>query len=389
MNNPSTMAVREELERIRELELQAGDRLQLELTRQLDHSMARQNRMRNQVSNVASLFGQEPRNWPRAERAGRRGNGRSGRPGGSTRRGRSLDDRPAGVAGGAPPSPSTPPRYLDPLPTGSSPVEHTDEPSDPPASGNNTVRNRATAPSPNQRTAVVRRVVPPLPGISFEVPLNSPQSNNTENRESENRTSSAAGSETYRAGEAQRDNADNIRALQAGVTTGRAVPTDTAATPSSSSSSSQPETSTAAAVAAAAATTEASSTPTPAPGPLRRQGTFTRDEENTEDARASGNPTSSISRPVVSDEAVSFSVPLDTGSNNTDEDDDTVLTFRLSNSDSLTTMRPLNNYQVKGVPTRVIGSGRGNEQSKFSSPRGVAVSPINDTIVVADSSNHR
>ena len=117
---------------------------------------------------------------------------------------------------------------------------------------------------------------------------------------------------------------------------------------------------------------------------MRRQGTFTRENENSSENASAGENSSGI---VVGDESVSFNIPLDTSGDQTDEE--TVLTFRLSTSDSLTTMRPLNNYQIKGTPSKLIGGGRGNETGKFSSPRGVAVSPINDSIVVADSSNHR
>ena len=373
MNSPMSDALREELNRIREMEMMAGSHAQLELTRQLDQSMARQNRMRNQSSNVASIFGQEPRNLPRANRT-TRGNARNAAGGPSprqanARRGRSLDDRPVGVSGGTPPpAPSTPPRILEPLPSSSDFMETTEEtPRSPPSRNTNNQRNnrgnqnRATAqPVQMQRTAVVRRVAPPLPGISFEVALNTPDGDSTSG-------DSSSGSDTNRSGDAQPSTSETYRAAQIGVTSGNAAPVV-------SSSSPQPGTS-------------SQSNNSPQPPPMRRQGTFTRDNENLSENAGSGENSSDIDRPVVGDESVSFNIPLDTSGDQTDEE--TVLTFRLSTSDSLTTMRPLNNYQIKGVPSRLIGSGRGNETGKFSSPRGVAVSPINDSIVVADSSNHR
>ena len=375
MNSPMSDALREELARIREMEMMAGSHAQLELTRQLDQSMARQNRMRNQSSNVASIFGQEPRNLPRSNRT-TRGNSRNAAGGPSprqanARRGRSLDDRPVGVSGGAPPPPpSTPPRILESLPSSSDFVETADEtPRSPPSRNTSNQRNtrgnhnRATAqPVQNQRTAAVRRVAPPVPGISFEVALNTPDGDSTSG-------DSSSGSDTNRSRDAQPSTSETYRAVQTGVTSGNAAPVV-------SSSSPQPGTS-------------SQSNNSPQPPPMRRQGTFTRDNENSnENANANaGENSSGIDRPVVGDESVSFNIPLDTSGDQSDEE--TVLTFRLSTSDSLTTMRPLNNYQIKSSPSRLIGAGRGNETGKFSSPRGVAVSPINDSIVVADSSNHR
>ena len=373
MNSPMSDALREELNRIREMEMMAGSHAQLELTRQLDQSMARQNRMRNQSSNVASIFGQEPRNLQRANRT-TRGNTRNAAGGPSprqanARRGRSLDDRPVGVSGGAPPpAPSTPPRILEPLPSSSDFMETTEEtPRSPSSRNTNNQRNnrgnqnRATAqPVQMQRTAVVRRVAPPLPGISFEVALNTPDGDSTSG-------DSSSGSDTNRSGDAQPSTSETYRAAQIGVVSGNAAPVVSSSYP-------QPGTS-------------SQSNNSPQPPPMRGQGTFTRDNENSSENAGSGENSSDIDRPVVGDESASFNIPLDTSGDQTDEE--TVLTFRLSTSDSLTTMRPLNNYQIKGVPSRLIGSGRGNETGKFSSPRGVAVSPINDSIVVADSSNHR
>ena len=377
MNTPTSVALREELERIREMELLAGSHAQLDLTRQLDQSMARQNRLRNQSSNVASIFGQEPRNWPRTDRSTRQGNARNGPGGpsprqGNVRRGRNLGDRPAGVSGGVPPPQSTSPRHLDPLPSSSEFMETTEEsPRSHPNRSNNRERNnratqnRTAVAQPVQRTAVVRRVAPPAPGISFNIPLNSPDggSNNPESEDS------SSGSDPYRAGDSQAgSSSETFRAAQAGVTSGNTTSTDSGNNP-------QPGTS-------------SQSVNASQPPPLRRQGTFTRDSENSnENAGSSAEHSTNINRPVVNDESVSFNIPLDISGDLDDEE--TVLTFRLSTSDSLTTMRPLNNYHIKGIPNRVIGNGRGNEVGKFSSPRGVAVSPINDSIVVADSSNHR
>ncbi|KAK6165612.1 hypothetical protein SNE40_022509 [Patella caerulea] len=51
-------------------------------------------------------------------------------------------------------------------------------------------------------------------------------------------------------------------------------------------------------------------------------------------------------------------------------------------------VEPRNKYNQKGRAIIRFGS-RGNGQHEFTWPRGVAVSPIDDTIYVADSSNHR
>ena len=379
MNTPTSVALREELERIREMELLTGSQAQLDLTRQLDQSMARQNRLRNQSSNVASIFGQEPRNWPRADRSTRQGNARNGAGGpsprqGNVRRVRNLDDRPAGVSGGVPPPQSTSPRHLDPLSSSSDFMETTEESSrsHPNRNNNRQRNNRATQnrtaaarPVQSQRTTVARCVAPPVPGISFDVPLNSPNGGNN-HAQSED---SSSGSDTYRSGDTEMgSSSETFRAAQAGATSGNTTSTDAGNSP-------QPETS-------------SQSGNTSQPPPLRRQGTFTRDSENSnENAGSSGENSTNINRPVVNDESVSFNILLDIDGDLDDEE--TVSTFRLSTSDLLTTMRPLNNYQIKGIPNRVIGNGRGNEVGKFSSPRGIAVSPINDSIVVADSSNHR
>ena len=321
MNSPMLDALREELARIREVEMMAGSHAQLELTRQLDQSMARQNRMRNQSSNVASIFGQEPRNLPRANRT-TRGNSRNAAGGPSprqanARRGRSLDDRPVGVSGGAPPPPSTPPRILEPLPSSSDFMETADETlrSSPSRNTSNQrnnrgSQNRATAqPVQNQRTAAVRRVAPPLPGISFEVALNTPDGDSTSG-------DSSSGSDTNRSGDAQPSTSETYRAAQAGLTSGNAAPVV-------SSSSPQPGTS-------------SQSNNSPQPPPMRRQGTFTRDDQNSnENANANaGENSSGIDRPVVVDESVSFNIPLDTSGDQSDEEncvDISAEYFRLSN----------------------------------------------------------
>ncbi len=58
-------------------------------------------------------------------------------------------------------------------------------------------------------------------------------------------------------------------------------------------------------------------------------------------------------------------------------------------SESLTVSRPANRYKSKGQMVLQIGQERSNTQGNFTWPRGVAVSPANSQIVVADSSNHR
>ena len=406
--------------------------------------MARQNRLRNQSSNVASLFGQEPRQW-QGHQDGRGGGRRSNARRVVARRGRSLDDRPVGVAGGAQPSqaadsPSTPPRFLDPLPSNSDFLETEEPPSQTPPNRGTAQRSvrqsqtqtTTTTPttSTTPRAATVRRVVPPIPGISFEVRLNSPENAaNTDNENASGDTGSthlgtARASDTYRGGDgptaatsataaaaaaaaatttttnsttttataiasSEEEGSNTFRAVQAGVTTGNAV----VAVQSGNDASNEPQPSTSTGNNSVVPFTATATTaaPTAQPAPLRRQGTFTRDSDNSgENDNTPSNPTLAINRPVVNDESVSFNVSLNTSRPRVQMDsDEETTTFRLSSADSLTTMRPVTNYTIKGVPVRVLGSGRGNEPGKFNSPRGVAVSPINDSIVVADSSNNR
>lgn len=59
-----------------------------------------------------------------------------------------------------------------------------------------------------------------------------------------------------------------------------------------------------------------------------------------------------------------------------------------SNSPSIYVNCPRNKYNQKGAAVLRFGK-RGSEASEFTWPRGVAVSPLDDTIFVSDSSNHR
>ncbi len=360
-------SLRDELEAIREMELLSGNQEQLALTRQLDNTMARQNRRRNTTNTVASIFGQEPPEWRHSRQSNHT-------PRQSTQatpiqetardltpsrqaaaRRRNLDERPAGIAGGAPTgqSNSTPRANNEPLPSDSSfhevapspPTERNQRNTSQSNNANRGSQNRASnrGRARNNRAAVVRRVEESRNGVSFEVSLNSPRE--TE----ENNTRPGGGSETYRAADrAENTNTEN----------------------QDSNQSTEPQ---------------AASEDMPPPGPPVRTRTYVNVNE-----ADSPQHNANISRPVVADTAISFDVPLDIDPGNVGLDDDSnMLTFRLSTSDSLTTMRPVNNYQIKGVPVRVLGSGRGSETGKFTFPRGVAVSPLNDTVVVADSSNHR
>ncbi len=51
--------------------------------------------------------------------------------------------------------------------------------------------------------------------------------------------------------------------------------------------------------------------------------------------------------------------------------------------------RPMHDYKKKAQMQKKIGSPKSSAEGKFHWPRGVAVSPLNDSIVIADSSNHR
>ncbi|KAL3831636.1 hypothetical protein ACJMK2_023364 [Sinanodonta woodiana] len=85
-------------------------------------------------------------------------------------------------------------------------------------------------------------------------------------------------------------------------------------------------------------------------------------------------------------------VRFDVGFNGVDEEEeDTEITFQIGNgstSESTRVATARNNYQDKGRAIIRFGQ-RGNEESQFVWPRGIAVSPRDNNIYVADSSNHR
>ena len=66
-----------------------------------------------------------------------------------------------------------------------------------------------------------------------------------------------------------------------------------------------------------------------------------------------------------------------------------ILPGDISSSDSLTVTRSLNNYKGKGRLFQKLGGRRGGQTGQFTWPRGTAVCPVNGSIVVADSGNHR
>ena len=70
------------------------------------------------------------------------------------------------------------------------------------------------------------------------------------------------------------------------------------------------------------------------------------------------------------------------------DEEDPRISFLYSEGSSTVVTRPSNNYHMKGPMLKKIGL-RGSENARFTWPRGVAVSPVNDSILVADSSNHR
>ncbi|ELU03822.1 hypothetical protein CAPTEDRAFT_223323 [Capitella teleta] len=58
-------------------------------------------------------------------------------------------------------------------------------------------------------------------------------------------------------------------------------------------------------------------------------------------------------------------------------------------TESMETEQPEIDYQAKKNPVMKIGGERGSAEGQFKLPRGVAISPQDGTIVIADSSNHR
>ena len=101
--------------------------------------------------------------------------------------------------------------------------------------------------------------------------------------------------------------------------------------------------------------------------------------------REDGPENTSTNLPMVNGMSSTFDIPL----TETIGDLDTSELSRISVEDSINGIRPINNYRRKGGMKKKIGNDRGNAESQFTWPRGVAASPINDSIVVADSSNHR
>ena len=112
---------------------------------------------------------------------------------------------------------------------------------------------------------------------------------------------------------------------------------------------------------------------------LSRNRTFVMDQEeggNSNNNNNNSNSNSEIARPNI----------------DSDEDLDGIdilSSDAASASESLTVSRSANKYKKKGSAKKVIGGARSSEPGMFTWPRGVAVSSNNDSIIVADSSNHR
>ncbi|XP_013420834.1 RING finger protein nhl-1 [Lingula anatina] len=89
---------------------------------------------------------------------------------------------------------------------------------------------------------------------------------------------------------------------------------------------------------------------------------------------------------------VTFDIPLDDSIleilEETEDVNRAAISFRYSTSDSSVIASPRNGYQSKGEMLLKIGQ-RGTDANRFTWPRGVAIFPDNENIVVADSSNHR
>ena len=137
------------------------------------------------------------------------------------------------------------------------------------------------------------------------------------------------------------------------------------------------------------------------PSPMNRERTFLRDAAasavatNTTPSavQSLAQANSTVMPPFVTNirPPVRFDVTLtnnDSNGQTSEEDSDIVPFSRVNNSPSVYVSSPRNKYNQKGQAVIRFGS-RGAEQANFTWPRGVAVSPLDDNIYVADSSNHR
>ncbi|KAK2146694.1 hypothetical protein LSH36_589g02076 [Paralvinella palmiformis] len=115
--------------------------------------------------------------------------------------------------------------------------------------------------------------------------------------------------------------------------------------------------------------------PPPAPGLGSRSRTFVCDAV----------PEAASNLPVVNGMSSAFEIPL----TETIGDLDTSEVTSIHVEDSARGNRPIINYHMKGGMRKKLGGQRGCDPGQFTWPRGVAVSPVNDSLVVADSSNHR
>ena len=115
------------------------------------------------------------------------------------------------------------------------------------------------------------------------------------------------------------------------------------------------------------------------PVPIQRSHTFVQEV-----------PSNPSNLPVVDGNGTTFDVALDGSAANEASTSNRGSNNRGANpNDSISVRLPIFNYKQKGRPTKTIGNGRGRDQGQFTWPRGVAVSPVNDSVLVADSSNHR
>ena len=125
------------------------------------------------------------------------------------------------------------------------------------------------------------------------------------------------------------------------------------------------------------------------PAPAARSRTFVQEEPSTSSENAD--------LPTVSNNGLSFSINLDevapapnaSGNHRRGNNANNGASSGPRPSDSLTANRALNHYKRKGQVFKILGSGKGSNEGQLKWPRGLALSPINDSFLTADSSNHR
>ncbi|KAL8617683.1 hypothetical protein ACOMHN_064937 [Nucella lapillus] len=131
----------------------------------------------------------------------------------------------------------------------------------------------------------------------------------------------------------------------------------------------------------------------------RRRTTFENPEEEDDVELVGIGRAPSLTYPPARSARASlrFDVPPDTSSETEDtaapparrrHEDNQAYMMWADNSPSMYVTTPRNKYNQKGQAMTRFGE-RGNGPQQFSWPRGVAVSPLDDDIFVADSSNHR